>query len=216
MILIFTNGSRGDKFAEVYESFWHNQWYIWFRGIVYPRLRPESHMPPQSAGHARAELRGQKPVSYTHLTGVSFIRRFFMKDGSVRTNPGNDPNVVREEGEPDNTLTVIRVEDLDGKLIAVVTNYGVHLDTVGGTKICADYPGVLSERIKESYGKDVVSLFLTGPCGNTNHINIKDPSSCAPDRYRQIGNAMFEKARLLIDGVRTEPKLQFVWRRSGY
>ena len=29
------------------------------------------------------------------LTGVSFIRRFFMKDGSVRTNPGNDPDVVQ-------------------------------------------------------------------------------------------------------------------------
>lgn len=138
------------------------------------------------------------------LTGVSFIRRFFMKDGSVRTNPGNDPDVVREEGEPDNTLTVARVEDMDGRLIATVTNYGVHLDTVGGTKICADYPGVLSERIKEAYGKDVVSLFLTGPCGNTNHINVKDPSSCAPDRYRQIGDAMFEKVRVLLDGMNME------------
>ncbi len=140
------------------------------------------------------------------LTGISFIRRFFMKDGSVRTNPSSkDPNVVKEEGVPDDTLTVVRVEDTEGRLIAVVTNFGVHLDTVGGAQICADYPGVLSEHIKKTYGTHVVSLFLTGPCGNTNHINHKDPTTFSnPEMYQRIGDAMFLQVRGLVDGIQTE------------
>ena len=86
------------------------------------------------------------------LTGISFIRRFFMKDGSVRTNPSSkDPNVVKEEGVPDDTLTVVRVEDTEGRLIAVVTNFGVHLDTVGGhSNLCG-----LSGRFVRAYKGDL-------------------------------------------------------------
>lgn len=130
------------------------------------------------------------------LKGYTHIRRFWMKDGRVLTNPGMDnPDIVKPEGEPDYTLTYARIEGPDGEVIAFLTSYGVHLDTVGGNKISADYPGVLSKLIKEKYGKNTVSVFLTGPCGNTNHIDVKRPETLEYGIHVKIGEAIFQKIR---------------------
>ena len=143
------------------------------------------------------------------LDGVAFIRRFHMKDGTVVTNPAPDnPDILEPEGTPDNSLIVMRVDDVAGAPIAFLTNYGVHLDTVGGTEACPDYPGVLSARIKQVYGSGVVSLFLTGPCGNTNHLNIHDPTTYTdPDMFKRIGNAMFEKVEQIQAGIVTSDQM---------
>lgn len=101
-----------------------------------------------------------------------FIRRYKMKDGRYLTNPGNgNPDIVEAVGTPDLTFTVSKVCGEDGKIIAFISNYGVHLDCVGGENVSADYPGALAEYIYGKYGKDVESVFFTGPCGNTNHLN---------------------------------------------
>lgn len=107
----------------------------------------------------------------TEVEGYSFIRRFFMKNGKVRTNPeAGDPNIIGPVGTPDNSFVVGKVTDENGKILAFISNYGVHLDMVGGNLVCADYPGYMAKLISEKYGADVESIFFTGPCGNTNHI----------------------------------------------
>lgn len=101
-----------------------------------------------------------------------FIRRYKMKNGRYLTNPGDgNPDIVEAVGTPDLTFTVSKVCDENGKMIAFISNYGVHLDCVGGENVSADYPGALAEYIYGKYGKDVESVFFTGPCGNTNHLN---------------------------------------------
>lgn len=151
-------------------------------------------MRPARIGFAKGELRG-----------ISFVRRFYMKNGYIQTNPApGDPNVVRPTGEPDYTVAVARVEEQDGTLMAVLTNFALHADSVGGTKICADFPGVLSAEIKKTYGDKVVSLFFNGPCGNVNHINRDAPPvSGEPKMYERLGLALFEKVSELLGTVKT-------------
>ena len=52
---------------------------------------------------------------------ISFCRRFLMKDGTVRTNPGhNNPDIVKPVSPIDPTVGVLYIEDLEGNPITVV------------------------------------------------------------------------------------------------
>jgi neutral ceramidase len=160
----------------------------------------------QAGVEAYESLRPAKiGFSKGELQGISFVRRYFMKNGFIQTNPAlHDPNVIRPTGEPDYTLAIARVEDQNGTLMAVLTNFALHADSVGGTKICADFPGVLSAELKKAYGENVVSLFFNGPCGNVNHIDretLAKASSVETDVYQRLGHALFEKTAELLNSV---------------
>jgi len=113
-----------------------------------------------------------------HEDSISFIRRYYMKDGTFKTNPGFDASLIdRPAGEIDPEVGVIKIEDMDGKLIGVLTNFACHCDTVGGYRYCADFPGELARVLKKVYGQELVSLFMTGACGNINHYDFMHRTS---------------------------------------
>ena len=63
-------------------------------------------------------------VAKTVCRNVSFIRRYRMKDGSVRTNPGiTNPNVKEPLGTPDETLQLVRFRRTGAPDIAIVTRH---------------------------------------------------------------------------------------------
>ena len=105
---------------------------------------------------------------------LSFNRRFHMKDGSVEFNPGVlNSNIVRAAGpiDPDVGLLLFSRID-DSKPIASLSVFALHLDTVGGTLISADYPHYLANSLKQQYGDKFVSLFGIGTSGDINHIDV--------------------------------------------
>lgn len=106
--------------------------------------------------------------------GLSFNRRFHMKDGTVRFNPGvMNPNIVKAAGPIDPEVGIVFFRDvLTGKARAGLVNFALHLDTVGGTKYAADYPYYLEQALRKKYGKDFVLLYGTGTCGDINHIDV--------------------------------------------
>lgn len=108
-----------------------------------------------------------------HEADIAFHRRFWMKDGTLRTNPGiGNPDIDRPAGPIDPEVGIVRIDAADGQPIAVITNYACHTDTVGGTLYSADYPGELSAVLKKALGESVVSLFMMGASGNINHHNV--------------------------------------------
>ena len=119
---------------------------------------------------------------------VAHYRRFVMKDGSVRTNPGRgNPNIVRPAGTIDPRLHVLRCAD---RRVLVVL-YGLHPDCVGGTRYSADFPHHLSEVLRHALGAEWRVLFLNACCGNINHINVKDPKQkSGPEESKRIGQAL--------------------------
>ena len=102
---------------------------------------------------------------------LAFVRRFLMKDGTTRTNPGiNDPQVVRPIGSADHEVSVLRFER-DSCETLLLVNYGNHPDVIGGCKLSADWPGALRREVERIVPK-TKCIFLNGALGDVNHINI--------------------------------------------
>ena len=107
-------------------------------------------------------------IAKTVCRNVSFIRRYRMKDGTVRTNPGiMSPNVKEPLGTPDETVQLVRFRRTGAPDIAIV-NFGTHPDCIGGTKYSADWPGVVRNTFEAAVGDGVKCLFLNGAQGDVN------------------------------------------------
>lgn len=127
-----------------------------------------------------ARLRAGKGLQETE---VSFSRRFVMKDGTTKTWANfKDPNTVKAEGPIDPEVAVLRIGDR-----AALVNFALHLDTLGGTKWSADYPHDLEESLRAEFGKDFVSIFANGCCGDINHV---DPRAAERNKTDFIGKAL--------------------------
>lgn len=121
-------------------------------------------------------------------TPVSFNRRFVMRDGSVRTWMSFDhPDVIRSAGPIDPEIGLLVIRDEQGKPRGVLSNFALHLDTVGGTKWSADYPHFIEQTLKQAAGEQLISIFGTGCCGDINHSN---PRQAARNKADFIGNSL--------------------------
>jgi len=146
-----------------------------------------------------------KPVrlnfgSVPQVTPLSFNRRSVMRDGSVRTWITEDnPDFVRTAGPIDPGIGVMTVRDESNRLQAVLSNFALHLDTVGGQKWSADYPFFIEQTLREAFNSDVISIFATGCCGDINHIN---PKSRERNKTDMIGEEIGGSIRRHVDELR--------------
>lgn len=102
---------------------------------------------------------------------ISFIRRFIMKDGSTKTNPGvNNPNIVGTKGEVDERVGVLRF-DREGAETIILANFGTHPDTIGNCKISGDWPALTRKFVEQSID-NTKCIFLNGCEGDVNHVNV--------------------------------------------
>ena len=108
---------------------------------------------------------------------ISFNRRYWMRDGTVRTNPGyNNPDIVRPAGPIDPEVVAIRVSDAEGRTVAVLANFALHY--VGGSPtdvVSADYFGMFAEEIQRMHGERFVAMLSNGCCGDVNNIDVHNP-----------------------------------------
>jgi len=145
-------------------------------------------------------------IARTEVRGIAFNRRYRMKDGTIRTNPGRgNPDILGPAGPVDPDLGVLVAEG-DGVIRALLVNYANHLDTVGvmleslealgGNLISADYPAFMESFIRSELGDEVEVIFANGACGDINHIdvNVPTPLKAGFEEAEKIGRA-------LADGV---------------
>lgn len=140
---------------------------------AYTRLLAE-----RTAQAAKAAVEDLAPaeiaIGRSTLERHAFIRRYRMKDGSVRTNPGiGNPDIDSPIGSPDTSVQVVRFKRALPKKEIVIVNFQNHPDVIGGFKVSADWPG-FARRTVEAALEDVNCLFVNGAQGDTNHI-IVDP-----------------------------------------
>ncbi len=138
--------------------------------------------------------------SATQTTPVAFNRRFVMRDGSVRTWQSlSNPDVVRAAGpiDPEIGLLAIRNPE-DGAMRGILSNFALHLDTVGGMRWSADYPFFIERTLRRDFGADVISIFGTGCCGDINHVN---PSSTDRNKADLIGESIGNSISMQIAGL---------------
>ncbi|MBI1896230.1 MAG: neutral/alkaline non-lysosomal ceramidase N-terminal domain-containing protein [Acidobacteria bacterium] len=138
--------------------------------------------------------------------GISFIRRYLMKDGSVGWNPGKrNPNILRPMGSVDPEVPVVFAENAQGKALAAYVNFANHLDTVGGMQFSADYPYTLAKVLGAAKGEDLLTIFTIGTAGNINHVNVND---AAPQKGH--GEAARIGGILAAAVLKTWPRLEEV------
>ncbi|MBE6686245.1 MAG: hypothetical protein E7591_03340 [Ruminococcaceae bacterium] len=139
---------------------------------------------------------------YTEEYELSFNRRFWQKDGVVRTWPGIcNPANVKEAGPVDPAIDVLRIDDLDCNPIAVITCFANHLDMIGGTAFSADYPGELSRSLKQALGMEVVSLFLNGFCGDITHIDYNGKHPFGKNGHIKCGRILANDVLSIYDSI---------------
>ena len=117
-------------------------------------------------------------VSGTGLAeGISFNRRFLMRDGRVRFNPGrNNPDIVKPAGPADPIVSFVLFKNIGQKnYISSLTVFSSHY-VRDGTAFSSDYPCFLQERFSELYGNDHISIFGLGPSGNVNTVDPLGPA----------------------------------------
>jgi hypothetical protein len=171
-------------------------------------IRYTEGLPERIARSVAEADRKLAPVRATAASGreehLSFNRRFHMRDGSVGWNPGKrNPQIVRPAGPIDPEVGVVSLDTPQGRPVATVVNFAMHPDTTGGTRISADYPGVLARLLAECKGPEMVTLFANGCCGNINHIDVQWAArQSSPAEARRIGTV------LAGDVCRIYPQLQ--------
>lgn len=101
---------------------------------------------------------------------IAFIRRYLLKDGTFKTNPGRGKSAVIERplDEADNTVRLLRFKRETGDLALI--HFHCHPDVIGGTGFSADWPGFV-RRYTESALPGVRCILVNGPQGDSNHIN---------------------------------------------
>lgn len=120
-------------------------------------------------------------MRYTHgrVEDVAFVRRFRMKDGRAKTNPGfQNPNILHPIGTPDEDSTLLILKR-EGKPEIGIVNFQVHPDVIGGTKISADYP----KFVRDTYEANVpnsLCMYINGANGDLNHVDVR----LGPDQLR--------------------------------
>lgn len=150
-----------------------------------PVLEPDSQSPlvaeyvrflyHKLADAAQLAMDDLKPARFGWAVGVApniaFVRRFRMKDGSIRTNPGvGNPDILCPLGDVDERVNVLRFDRENADTIVLV-NFGDHPDSVGGSKISADWPGLTRKTVEQALD-GTKCAFFTGAQGDINHVKV--------------------------------------------
>ena len=134
---------------------------------------------------------------------IAFNRRWRMKDGTVRMNPGvADPNLIEPSGPTDPELAMFYVEDLDGNPVSAVACYSLHYIGAGGG-ISADYFGHFFRQMQGYLGGECVPLLWNAASGQINNIDFSGRR-----RWKDRGHVHAKKmANVLAGHMLTEIQL---------
>ena len=156
----------------------------------------------------------------TEQHGIAFNRRFLMKDGTVRFNPGYregvgsfdgghpflNPEIVRPVGPIDPELGVLwMVDDATGKPMGCLANYALHVCTANTAGYSADFPGVMETELQEKFGDEFIGVFAAGTCGDVNHFDVSKPHPVPGHEgiTRTIGEALAASVNKVLPGLKS-------------
>src|ERR1035441_6774401 len=130
---------------------------------------------------ARQELQPAKLALGIGFSTANIDRRAMDDQGKMTIG-------LNPDGPTDRQIGLIRLETLDGKLIALLANYPIHGTVLGeeNLKITGDLQGVVSEYVEKKLGAPM--LFINGAEGNLAPIYsvYPDPESGHLDQFRVL------------------------------
>jgi len=147
-----------------------------------------------------------------HEARPQYNRRFHMKDGSVRFNPGQPGQIARVAGPTDPALPLLLVRRAeDGAALAVLANYSLHyIGDQAGDKVSADYFGEFSRLAAERFGESCVALLTHGASGDINNINHQQ----LPTPWYPAQMALKERSQIIANMLLDE--VQKAWDEAHW
>ncbi len=110
----------------------------------------------------------------------SFNRDWRIKGGRLDMNPGFNKPLAEAMGPVDHSVNVMRVDDMNGKVLGFIVNYANHPDNLPMSLRCgfsSDYSGVMKEELRREFGKDINVLYFNGTAGDVNCCDYKNGTS---------------------------------------
>jgi neutral ceramidase len=147
-------------------------------------------LPARIAQAVTKAWEARQPARMSRLRGycsrVSHNRRLKMKDGRelntwLLHRGEEEVQCLGAAGPIDPELGMLCFDDAAGDPIAVLWQFTLHTNTNFGPRFSGDYPAVVAARLRERFGRDVVSIFVPGACAD---INTPGPF------YREVGNTL--------------------------
>ena len=151
-------------------------------------------------------------------------------DGTVSWFERNTTQIPTAPVDP--TVTVLRVDRMDGSPLAVVVNYACHPVVFGSDNLryTADFPAVTNRVVEEALGAGAISFFLQGGSGDINPFHAVTP--VAQDAVgkrewtgRRLGDEAARVAKELhtsgnstasIDFIEETPVLRLRWNLQQF
>jgi neutral ceramidase len=140
-----------------------------------------AQMPARIASAVGLAVKRLRPArvgsSVLPVEGVTFCRRFRMRDGTVRMNPGRgNPDVVEPVSPIDPGLTVLYLEDAETRqALALWANFTLHyVGTDNNNALSADYFGRFARIVESALGGQALALLTNGASGQINNVDFRD------------------------------------------
>jgi len=144
--------------------------------------------------------------------GVAYIgynRIRVNPDGTVTmfwTNPTRVPTAP-----VDPTVSVLRVDAVDGKPLAILVNYACHPVVFGPDNLqySADFPGVMIKTVEQAFDGGPLCFFLQGAPGDINVYDATTPLAQDAVKKRDwSGERLGQEAVRVAKGIQTHPDPQ--------
>ena len=143
------------------------------------------------------------------IIGAATIAAKGMQEARIGVGKGRADGVGinrrdREGGSVDPEVGVIRVDNSQGEMMAVLINYSCHPVAVHNYKnlISADFPGYAMGVIEKTKEGRVIALYTTGAAGDINPRQMHDV-----EYAEKFGNIIGGEALKVAEGIETRPEL---------
>ena len=142
-------------------------------------------------------LPGEIEVGSVYNNPYGFVRRYFMKNGTIVTNPGwRNPEIDRPESDFDRTISIMKIVQ-DGRITAIMCNIANHGDTVGGSVVSADWYGRFAQEIQYQLKTSIPVMVVDDASGDINHFDFRqDIKQTSMDEAVRIGRGY---AKIVMD-----------------
>ena len=140
--------------------------------------------------------------------GVTYIAHNRLRlnpDGTVTWFERNPTKIPTAPVDP--TVSVLRVDQADGKPLAILVNYSCHAVVFGpdNFQYSADFPGVMAQTVERAFHNVPLCFFLQGAPGDINpYFAVTQLQQGALSMRDWSGQHLGEEATRVANDVRTE------------
>ena len=199
----------------------HEYLNILYRQAASAIFLADSHLMPAKA-----------KIGEISLPGIGRPSRIRMKDGSV-VSLGTTVGIkdipaeeIESESFYDDALRIVIFEDMDGRPICGLANFGCHNDlALGGTTLNSDFFGWAMSRIENELGNNFVLSIMAGPEGDVHPAVLTEHGVSAEEAETLVpvaGKILYDGIKKVWEGLEpllveiassTSKEVYFPWRK---